>query len=301
MRRLHRRARFHTNRVAELSRPVADHSDSDLEVGPSEYVDSHEESGHIADIINQAVHKHRLEESYSSSIDEPASSSAASAVTVTASNLRARAAAVSGPHPEASSSSEIPSSHEDVSSLQQRIASSSTAGVGPGSVISSSSSHNGNSHGFEGSRTHPGHAARSPDQHSHPLQHSRLPLKGFSPTPTAAAGPVGGISSSSSRHDSDSELQPLLQPDGQVDELLQHQQQQQMAAAAAAAEAAPMMRGGIPKSIFVLSMVSMALTSASCVFNTLLPIYMVTELKMTMRSMGMFEGKWGWVRASGPF
>jgi hypothetical protein len=37
-------------------------------------------------------------------------------------------------------------------------------------------------------------------------------------------------------------------------------------------------------------MVSMALTSASCVFNTLLPIYMVTELKMTMRTMGMFEG-----------
>ena len=34
----------------------------------------------------------------------------------------------------------------------------------------------------------------------------------------------------------------------------------------------------------------MALTSASCVFNTLLPIYMVTELRMSMRSMGMFEG-----------
>lgn len=29
---------------------------------------------------------------------------------------------------------------------------------------------------------------------------------------------------------------------------------------------------------------------ASCVFNTLLPIYMVTELRMSMRSMGMFEG-----------
>jgi hypothetical protein len=62
-------------------------------------------------------------------------------------------------------------------------------------------------------------------------------------------------------------------------------------AAAAAAEAGPaMIGGGIPRSIFVLSMVSMALTSASCVFNTLLPIYMVTELKMTMRTMGMFEG-----------
>jgi hypothetical protein len=48
--------------------------------------------------------------------------------------------------------------------------------------------------------------------------------------------------------------------------------------------------GGIPRSIFVLSLVSMALTSASCVFNTLLPIYMVTELRMTMRAMGMFEG-----------
>ncbi|WIA38563.1 hypothetical protein OEZ86_001878 [Tetradesmus obliquus] len=64
------------------------------------------------------------------------------------------------------------------------------------------------------------------------------------------------------------------------------------AAAAAPADAAgpAMMSGGIPRSIFVLSMVSMALTSASCVFNTLLPIYMVTELKMTMRTMGMFEG-----------
>lgn len=64
------------------------------------------------------------------------------------------------------------------------------------------------------------------------------------------------------------------------------------AAAEAAGEAAPaMIGGGIPRSIFVLSMVSMALTSASCVFNTLLPIYMVTELKMTMRTMGMFEGR----------
>jgi hypothetical protein len=35
----------------------------------------------------------------------------------------------------------------------------------------------------------------------------------------------------------------------------------------------------------------MALTSASCVFNTLLPIYMVAELKLTMRSLGMFEGE----------
>jgi hypothetical protein len=64
-------------------------------------------------------------------------------------------------------------------------------------------------------------------------------------------------------------------------------------AAAAAADVNVKMRGGIPNSIFVLSMVSMALTSASCVFNTLLPIYMVTELKMTMKSMGMFEGKQG--------
>ncbi|KAF6262899.1 major facilitator superfamily domain-containing protein [Scenedesmus sp. NREL 46B-D3] len=85
----------------------------------------------------------------------------------------------------------------------------------------------------------------------------------------------------------------------------QHQQQLQQAGQAAAAMAAgaaaaapadadaagpAMMSGGIPRSIFVLSMVSMALTSASCVFNTLLPIYMVTELKMTMRTMGMFEG-----------
>lgn len=47
---------------------------------------------------------------------------------------------------------------------------------------------------------------------------------------------------------------------------------------------------GIPQPILVISIVSASLTMASCVFNTLLPIYMVTELKMTMRSMGMFEG-----------
>eukprot|EP00878_Enallax_costatus_P019413 GHUV01020483.1.p1 GENE.GHUV01020483.1~~GHUV01020483.1.p1 ORF type:complete len:614 (+),score=191.77 GHUV01020483.1:715-2556(+) len=70
--------------------------------------------------------------------------------------------------------------------------------------------------------------------------------------------------------------------------LEQQQSQQQQTAVAAAPE--PVLVGGIPRSIFVLSMVSMALTSASCVFNTLLPIYMVTELKMTMRTMGMFEG-----------
>jgi hypothetical protein len=39
----------------------------------------------------------------------------------------------------------------------------------------------------------------------------------------------------------------------------------------------------------------MVLTSASCVFNTLLPIYMVAELKLTMRSLGMFEGARGQV------
>ena len=48
--------------------------------------------------------------------------------------------------------------------------------------------------------------------------------------------------------------------------------------------------GGVPRSIAVLSCVSMALTGASCVFNSLLPIYMVAELKLTMRSLGMFEG-----------
>jgi hypothetical protein len=48
--------------------------------------------------------------------------------------------------------------------------------------------------------------------------------------------------------------------------------------------------GGIPKSILIISLVSASLTMASCVFNTLLPVYMVSELKMTMKSMGMFEG-----------
>jgi hypothetical protein len=47
---------------------------------------------------------------------------------------------------------------------------------------------------------------------------------------------------------------------------------------------------GIPQPILIISLVSAALTMASCVFNTLLPIYMVTELKMNMRSMGAFEG-----------
>ena len=47
---------------------------------------------------------------------------------------------------------------------------------------------------------------------------------------------------------------------------------------------------GIPQPILIISLVSATLTMASCVFNTLLPIYMVTELKMNMRSMGAFEG-----------
>ncbi|KAG2431419.1 hypothetical protein HXX76_009434 [Chlamydomonas incerta] len=46
----------------------------------------------------------------------------------------------------------------------------------------------------------------------------------------------------------------------------------------------------IPGSIWILCCISAALTCASCVFNTALPIYMVSELKMSMRSMGMFEG-----------
>lgn len=91
----------------------------------------------------------------------------------------------------------------------------------------------------------------------------------------------------------DDELLPLLAEaavhlPGSKQREQQQQPKQQLAATAAAGPA--MMSGGIPRSIFVLSMVSMALTSASCVFNTLLPIYMVTELKMTMRTMGMFEG-----------
>ncbi|GFR42907.1 hypothetical protein Agub_g3903 [Astrephomene gubernaculifera] len=46
----------------------------------------------------------------------------------------------------------------------------------------------------------------------------------------------------------------------------------------------------IPGSIWILCCISAALTCASCVFNTALPIYMVSELKMSMKSMGMFEG-----------
>jgi len=46
----------------------------------------------------------------------------------------------------------------------------------------------------------------------------------------------------------------------------------------------------IPRSIWVVGFVSMSLTLASCVFNTLLPIYMVAELRMTMQSIGLFEG-----------
>lgn len=54
--------------------------------------------------------------------------------------------------------------------------------------------------------------------------------------------------------------------------------------------ALPTPAGHIPQPILVISFVSATLTMASCVFNTLLPIYMVTELRMSMRSMGMFEG-----------
>ncbi|MEW5305886.1 MAG: hypothetical protein WDW36_008400 [Sanguina aurantia] len=46
----------------------------------------------------------------------------------------------------------------------------------------------------------------------------------------------------------------------------------------------------IPQPIFILSLVSASLTLSSSVFNTALPIYMVTELKMSMASMGMFDG-----------
>ncbi|KAG2483605.1 hypothetical protein HYH03_017547 [Edaphochlamys debaryana] len=49
-------------------------------------------------------------------------------------------------------------------------------------------------------------------------------------------------------------------------------------------------QASIPGSIWILCAISAALTCASCVFNTALPIYMVSELKMSMRSMGMFEG-----------
>ncbi|KAL6756999.1 major facilitator superfamily domain-containing protein [Haematococcus lacustris] len=60
------------------------------------------------------------------------------------------------------------------------------------------------------------------------------------------------------------------------------------ASPAASSEAAA--EGAIPQPIMIICCVSAALTLASCVFNTLLPVYMVTELKMSMRSMGMFEG-----------
>ncbi|KAG2437003.1 hypothetical protein HYH02_011435 [Chlamydomonas schloesseri] len=63
-------------------------------------------------------------------------------------------------------------------------------------------------------------------------------------------------------------------------------------AAGGPAAPAPMPAGdtAIPGSIWILCCISAALTCASCVFNTALPIYMVSELKMSMRSMGMFEG-----------
>jgi hypothetical protein len=101
---------------------------------------------------------------------------------------------------------------------------------------------------------------------------------GGAPAPALGGGGGGGGPGPSPAPPGESEatdteqiLRPLLPPGG-------------------AAAAAPPPPGGIPRSIVVLSCVSMALTSASCVFNTLLPIYMVAELKLTMRSLGMFEG-----------
>lgn len=132
--------------------------------------------------------------------------------------------------------------------------------------------HAGDSSGDDAQAAH-AHAQQQPQQ----LQHS--------------AASYGTIA--------DDELLPLLAEAAAHPEQLQHVPPQQQragsgsdtaATAVAAAAAAPQIVGGIPRSILVLSMVSMALTSASCVFNTLLPIYMVTELKMTMRTMGMFEG-----------
>jgi MFS family permease len=72
------------------------------------------------------------------------------------------------------------------------------------------------------------------------------------------------------------------------------EQQQQQAAAAAAPSASGSdtaeLIAGIPNPVLVISLVSGSLTMASCVFNTLLPIYLVSELKMTMHGLGMFEG-----------
>lgn len=119
-----------------------------------------------------------------------------------------------------------------------------------------------------------------------PADDEQLPLLaelGAHPNPaqhhTAAAAPAGSVPAAAGAVPTPSSSKEQASSSGE---------------AAAGAEAAPaMIGGGIPRSIFVLSMVSMALTSASCVFNTLLPIYMVTELKMTMRTMGMFEGETG--------
>uniref|UniRef100_A0A383WH25 Major facilitator superfamily (MFS) profile domain-containing protein n=1 Tax=Tetradesmus obliquus TaxID=3088 RepID=A0A383WH25_TETOB len=125
--------------------------------------------------------------------------------------------------------------------------------------------------------------------YSSPADDELLPLLA-----EAAAHPISSHDQQQQQHHA---VQVTPQEQQQQQQLQHGSQAAAAAATAGAAVAAPadaagpaMMSGGIPRSIFVLSMVSMALTSASCVFNTLLPIYMVTELKMTMRTMGMFEG-----------
>jgi MFS family permease len=93
---------------------------------------------------------------------------------------------------------------------------------------------------------------------------------GEAPSSTAAAAPAGAAT----------EGPPPPPPAAKA---------KKQSASAAANAAAPIV-AGVPPPVVVLSLVSMALTSASCVFNTLLPIYMVAELKMPMASMGAFEG-----------
>lgn len=268
--------------MADLQRPVADASEPDIEaqlaagLAQRAGLNMAGQPLDLSAVLETEVTRQRLRDSLASSAafngwggEQPGDGAAA-------------AAAGAGEHTMGAASS---SSSSVAAGVGAAVATAAAGGHSHQQQQHASSSSSG------GQRPQPGHASR---QQPGPSDQVRAP-------------PTSSSSSSSHHAGGADERTPLLharrpqhtqQPGGATPSSSSSAAVQPPAPQAAgpegeAGDKGPKLRGGIPHSIFVLSMVSMALTSASCVFNTLLPIYMVTELKMTMRSMGMFEGEGG--------
>lgn len=262
--------RHHTtvNRVANLHRQVKDvDSDSDVEIASLDVDPQIAPTVDLSALVSREIAKQQLEQQFqNSALSIGGSSSTIGAVlstsfTNTSSSNGGGSTSTTGEQ-ASSSHSRQPLRHSDV----------------PSAFSCSSSQEN-------------------------PLFEARHPLSGFTVSSSAdGAGSSNGSSSTSSSGSSFDMYESV--PDDASTQLLSTSSsraaavnEQQLATATATAlptQQPPQekLHGGIPKSILVISLVSMALTSASCVFNTLLPIYMVTELKMSMKSMGMFEGRY---------